>query len=170
MESTKKQLPQQVPEFPELQWCWFKLQEMEPVALYDMLALREAIFVVEQSCVYQELDGLDKTAQHLLMTLDQDVVACLRLLSPAEQTARVRIGRVAVLPDWRKRGIAGMMMQQAIARSRQDYPSCDIYLDAQTYLQGFYKSLGFRVCGDEFLEDGIPHVPMHMQAGINSEQ
>jgi len=169
MKSTKQQLPQQVPEFPELRWCWYKLQEMEPVLLYDMLALREAIFVVEQRCVYQELDGLDKIAQHLLMTSGQAVVACLRLLPPEGQVSRVRIGRVAVSLDWRKQGMAGMMMRQAIERSRQDYPSCEIYLDAQTYLQGFYKSLGFRFCGDEFLEDGIPHVPMHMQAEIKSE-
>ncbi len=141
-----------------------------PVLLYDMLALREAVFVVEQSCAYQELDGLDITAQHLLVTRDRAVVACLRMLPPPGQTSRVRIGRVAVSPDWRKRGIAGMLMRNAIEKSHRDYPSSEIYLDAQTYMQGFYESLGFQVCGYEFLEDGIAHVPMHMQAHLKSEQ
>ena len=170
MKNTKQQVPHQVPEFPGLRLCWYELEEMAPVLLYDMLAMREAIFVVEQKCVYQELDGLDKTAQHLLVTRDQAVVACLRLLPPGGEASRVRVGRVAVSPDWRKRGIAGMMMRSAIEKSRLDYPSCEVCLDAQTYLQGFYKSLGFRLCGDEFLEDGIPHVPMQMQAHPKSEQ
>jgi len=145
-----------------MQWCWYSLKDMEPVLLYDMLALREAIFVVEQACIYQELDGLDKIAQHLLLTQNESLIACLRVLPPGRQEARVRIGRVAVSAHWRKQGIARTMMQKAIARIRLDYSSSGIYLDAQTYLQGFYESLGFQTCGQEFLEDGIPHVPMQI--------
>ena len=78
MESAKQQLPG----YPGLQWCWHRLAEMEPLFLYDMLALREAIFVVEQTCIYQELDGLDKIAQHLLVTHDGAIVACLRFINP----------------------------------------------------------------------------------------
>lgn len=152
----------QVPGYPDLQWCWYHLKDMEPGLLYDMLALREAIFVVEQNCIYQELDGLDKIAEHLLLTQNRSVVACLRVLPADGQEPRVRIGRVAVAPGWRGRGIARVMMCGAIDRIRLDYSSSGIYLDAQTYLQAFYQSLGFRVCGDEFLEDGIPHVPMQI--------
>lgn len=135
---------------------------MTPVLLYDLLALREAIFVVEQKCIYQELDGLDKTADHLLVMQNENVVACLRVLPPGVAGDRVRIGRVAVSPDWRKRGLARLMVQNAIVKIRNDYPSPSICLDAQTYLQDFYLSMGFKVCGDEFLEDGIPHVPMQI--------
>lgn len=135
---------------------------MKPLVLYDMLALREAIFVVEQSCAYLELDGLDKTAEHLLVTRGETVVSCLRVLPPEGETDHARIGRVAVSSEWRKRGLARSMVQSAIDKMRLDYPSSDICLDAQTYLQGFYLSLGFQVCGDEFLEDGIPHIPMQM--------
>jgi ElaA protein len=124
---------------------------MAPEILYDLLALREAIFVVEQTCIYHELDGLDKIAQHLLLKHDDDVIACLRLLPPFEKEPRVRIGRVAVSKKWRKQGIARVMIRQAVAKA-----------DAQTYLQGFYLSLGFETCGDEFLEDGIPHIPMQL--------
>jgi ElaA protein len=157
-----KSAKQKEPVFPNLRWCWLKLEQMETVLLYDMLALREAIFVVEQSCIYQELDGLDKMAEHLLAVQNGEVVACLRLLPPGERDARVRIGRVAVSSAWRKRGMARLMMQKAIEKARRNYPSSGICLNAQTYLQGFYASLGFRLSGDEFLEDGIPHVLMEL--------
>jgi ElaA protein len=159
-----KSAKQKEPVFPNLRWCWLELEQMEPVLLYDMLALREAIFVVEQSCIYLELDGLDKTAEHLLAIQNEEVVACLRLLPPGKRETPVRIGRVAVSVDWRKRGMARLMMQKAIEKARCSYSSSVICLDAQTYLQGFYKSLGFRLSGDEFLEDGIPHVPMQLNS------
>ena len=157
-----KSVKQELPGKPGLNWCWYSLDEMRPVQLYDMLALREAIFVVEQTCIYQELDGRDKVAHHLLVTQQETVVACLRVLPPTETQTRVRIGRVAVSPTWRKQGLARLMVQNAIDKIRLDYPSSGIYLDAQTYLQCFYSSLGFRVCGDEFLEDGIPHIAMQL--------
>jgi len=149
--------------FPHLQWHWHVLPDMGPELLYDLLALRETIFVVEQTCIYHELDGLDKIAQHLLVMHDEDVVACLRLLPPVDKEHRVRIGRVAVSKKWRKQGIARVMIKQAVAKARQDFPQIGVFLDAQTYLQDFYLSLGFRTCGNEFLEDGIPHVPMQLQ-------
>jgi len=148
--------------YPDLYWRWCRLEEMQPLQLYDLLALREAIFVVEQSCAYLELDGLDKAAEHLLVTQNETVVSCLRVLPPEGETAVARIGRVAVSSDWRKRGLARSMVQNAIDRIRVSYPSSGICLDAQTYLEEFYLSLGFLVCGDEFLEDGIPHIPMQM--------
>ena len=153
----------QGPEFPDLRWNWFKLEQMKPVLLYDMLAMRESIFVVEQSCIYQELDGLDKIAWHLLAIENEAVVACLRLLPAHGQEVRVRIGRVAVSQAWRKQGMARLMMRKAVDKAQLVHPSCGVFLDAQTYLQGFYQSLGFQICGDEFLEDGIPHIPMQMQ-------
>jgi ElaA protein len=155
-----KSVEQQDPRFPGLQWCWLKLEQMEPSLLYDMLAMREAIFVVEQTCIYQELDGLDKFAEHLVGLDGKEVVACLRLLPPAHGEARVRIGRVAVAPTWRKKGIAMLMMRKAVEKATRQYPASGICLNAQTYLQEFYLSLGFQVCGDEYLEDGIPHIPM----------
>ena len=158
-----KRAKQKVEGYPDLHACWYRLEKMEPILLYDLLALREAVFVVEQSCVYQELDGLDKIAQHLLVTQDEVVVACLRVLPPGGDWSHARIGRVAVSSDWRKQGLARLMVQSAIDKIRLDFPTCGIYLDAQTYLQAFYLSLGFRICGDEFLEDGIPHIPMQIQ-------
>lgn len=91
-----KSVKEKVPAYPDLMWGWYMLEEMEPTLLYDMLALRETIFVVEQACIYQELDGLDKTAGHLLVAHGDTVVACLRVLPPEAGDDRVRIGRVAV--------------------------------------------------------------------------
>jgi len=145
-----------------LQWGWYGFADMESAILYDMLALRESIFVVEQKCIYLELDGLDKTALHLTASEDGKIRACLRVLPPTERDSRVRIGRVAVLPEWRGQGIARMMLQMAISKAQEEYPSSGIYLEAQTYLKAFYESLGFEDCGPEFLEDGIPHIPMEM--------
>jgi ElaA protein len=157
-----KNAKQKVPGNSDLHWGWFSLENMEPVLLYDLLALREAIFVVEQACIYQELDGLDKVANHLLIMHEDSVVAFLRVLPPGDGGVQARIGRVAVSPARRKHGLARSMVQMAIEKARADYPSSGICLDAQTYLRDFYLSLGFQVCGDEFLEDGIPHIPMQM--------
>jgi len=135
---------------------------MQPGLLYDLLALRESIFVVEQACVYHELDGLDKDAEHLVVACDGAVVACLRVLPPGLKGQRARIGRVAVSPRWRQKGLARWMVGRAIEWIRREDAARGIRLDAQTYLRGFYASMGFEVCGDEFLEDGIPHLPMRM--------
>jgi len=143
-----------------LQWNWYVFDDMELSLLYDVLALREAIFVVEQECVYQELDGRDKSALHLVVTEANEVVACLRVLKPTKTDARVKIGRVAVGLAWRQQGVARLALQMAIEKAQRQYPSSPIYLEAQSYLHEFYKSLGFQACGPEFLEDGIPHIPM----------
>jgi len=151
-----------VPGYPGLTWRWYRLQNMQPELLYDLLSLREAIFVVEQACIYHELDGLDKLAEHLVVSREDTVVACLRVLPRGSKGERARIGRVAVSPRWRQKGLARWMVTTAIGRIRGNDPANGIRLDAQTYLREFYASLGFEVCGDEFLEDGIPHLPMQI--------
>ena len=143
-----------------LQWSWYGFDDMDLSMLYDMLALREAIFVVEQECLYQELDGRDKSALHLVVTGADEVVACLRVLKPTNTDTRVKIGRVAVAPAWRRHGVARESLQMAIEKARRLFPSSPLYLEAQSYLHDFYESLGFQACGPEFLEDGIPHIPM----------
>jgi ElaA protein len=157
-----KNAKQQVATNSDLQFCWYQLEEMGPMLLYDMLAVRQGIFVVEQSCIYQDLDGLDKSALHLLVRRNGEIVACLRLLTPDSQYESLRIGRVAVSVGSRSKGIARAMMCKAIEKAQQDFSTKAICLNAQTYLQEFYESLGFRVSGEPFLEDGIPHIHMKM--------
>ena len=151
---------QKVPTNSDLQFYWYLLEEMGPVLLYDMLALRQGIFVVEQSCIYQDLDGLDKSALHLLVRKSGKIVACLRLLTTDSQYEGLRIGRVAVSAGSRSMGIARAMMHKVIEKAEQDFSTKIISLNAQTYLQEFYESIGFRISGEPFLEDGIPHIEM----------
>jgi ElaA protein len=130
---------------------------LDAETLYRNLQLRSAIFVVEQRCPYQDLDGrdLEPAAEWLWATEDGRLLATLRTLREPDGT--VRIGRVATDPAARSRGIAGRLMEFALHRLGD---SVHIVLDAQSYLESWYQRYGFRRCGEEFVEDGIPHVPM----------
>jgi ElaA protein len=134
--------------------------EIDPVVLYEILRLRVDVFVVEQECPYPELDGRDlEPTARLLWFADDDarVLATLRVLHDGDDR---RIGRVATAPAARGRGLAADLMRAAVA-------GCEgrlIRLDAQAHLSGWYARFGFVVDGDEFLEDGIPHLPMTLAA------
>lgn len=122
---------------------------------YDLWRLRQQVFVVEQVCPYPDLDGrdLEETTRHVVLLEDGAVVGCLRVL---DDGGWARIGRVAVAQGARGRGLAALLMDEALA-------ACDdreVRLDAQTGLTGFYAGYGFEVTGPEFDEDGIMHVPM----------
>jgi ElaA protein len=127
--------------------------------LYELLRLRVEIFVVEQKCAYPELDGRDTEPEtvHLWAADRGEVVGYLRIL--VEPDGSARIGRVAVVPPARGTGLAGRLMVEAL----EHIAGRPCVLDAQTYLAGFYSRLGFTVTGPEFLEDGIPHVPMRRE-------
>jgi ElaA protein len=133
--------------------------ELDPATLYAILRLRVDVFVVEQECAYPELDGRDDEpgALHLWIADDAGVAADLRMLD--EPDGVVRIGRVAVAPRARGTGLSGRLMLEAIDRL-VDQPCI---LDAQTYLAHFYERFGFVTVGHEFVEDGIPHVPMRRE-------
>jgi ElaA protein len=128
--------------------------ELDPRTAYALWQLRESVFVVEQNCPYPELDGrdLEPGTRHLWID-DDGPVAYLRILDDGDQA---RIGRVLVRPSHRGKGLAETLMRHALElvgerRSR---------LDAQTYLAAWYRRIGYRQVGEEFLDDGIPHVPM----------
>jgi ElaA protein len=138
-----------------------------PVAtLYALLQLRVEVFVVEQACPYQELDGWDlaDTTRHFWLAPErgpEDVVACLRLLEQPE--GEFRIGRVCAGRQARGHGAARRLMEGALAEIR-DAPCV---LDAQSHLIGLYEAFGFEPSGAEFIEYGIPHVPMHRAARVS---
>ena len=132
------------------------LDEMSPRELYDVLALRVAVFVVEQECAYAELDGrdLEPSAVHWWSRDDDGVLtACLRVL--VEPGVGHRIGRMVSAPAARGSGAAATLMRAALAT----LPG-PVVLGAQVRVRGFYERLGFAVDGPEYDEDGIPHVPM----------
>ncbi|WP_406642636.1 GNAT family N-acetyltransferase [Amycolatopsis sp. WGS_07] len=129
--------------------------ELTAADLYAILRLRSDVFVVEQDCVYADIDGLDllPETRHLWLTSDAEVVACLRVL--AEPGGGSRIGRVVTAKSARGQGLAAQLMAAALEGA-----SGEFVLDAQTYAQQLYARFGFVVEGEEFLEDGIPHVTM----------
>jgi ElaA protein len=138
------------------------LAELEPSTLYRILALRSAVFVVEQDCVYLDPDGrdLEPDAHQLWIERGGEVLATLRVLSDGERTAR--IGRVATATGARGEGLAAELMSRAVELCG----GRDVVLDAQTYLYDWYLRFGFVRDGADFLEDGIAHVPMRRTGQI----
>ena len=128
--------------------------------LYELLRLRVDIFVVEQNCPYHELDGRDllDTTTHLWMRDADGVAAAIRVLA---DPAGARIGRVVTRADRRGEGLAAELLEHALGR----FGSAVTVLDAQSHLRAFYQRFGYEVSGPEFVEDGIPHLPMTRPAG-----
>lgn len=138
---------------------WYGFEDLSAALMYEVLRFRQGIFVVEQSSPYPDLDGQDERAHHLLLRGNGAVVGYLRLI-PHPGEARVAIGRVAVAASLRRQGLARLLMAQALARCRQDYPDCAVTLSAQTYLAPFYETLGFRATSAPYDDYGVPHVDM----------
>ncbi|NMZ51119.1 GNAT family N-acetyltransferase [Pseudomonas poae] len=127
--------------------------------LYAILRLRCEVFVVEQQCVYQDIDGqdLDGDTHHLMAWKNDELVAYLRLLDPQLQGGDVVIGRVIVAPSARGTGLGHQMMKETLRQIEHIWPDTPIYLSAQAHLQGYYGRYGFVAEGEQYLEDGIPH-------------
>lgn len=124
--------------------------------LYEILQIRSAVFVVEQTCVYQDIDGIDRNSTHIYVKEDNVIVGYLRLF--LREDDRVQIGRV--LTTKRNEGYGAIVMEKAMEVIKECYPDKEVYLEAQTYAIDFYRKFGLEVCSEEFLEDGIPHVQM----------
>ena len=142
-----------------------RVEDLDPAVLYAVLKLRVDVFVVEQECAYPELDGRDFEPGAVLhwATVGTEVVGTLRVLRDPDGAAR--IGRVATAPAARGAGLAARMMTAAVASVPADV---DVVLDAQSHLAGWYGRFGFVADGDEYVEDGIPHVPMRLARGHTS--
>lgn len=132
-------------------------QDLTKDELYDLLALRTAVFVVEQDCPYQELDGIDKQAFHLVYYLQSRLVATLRIYTDEKY---IHIGRVVVDKAFRKKNIGIMIMQKALVFCSAQKQNLPVHISSQQYLHDFYVNLGFVPTGKKYLEDGIPHEEM----------
>ncbi len=130
-------------------------RDLDTITLYGILRLRSEVFVVEQNCPYGDLDGrdLEPATRHLWFERDGEIRAYLRIL---DEHGVEQIGRVVTAPAARKAGLAGRLVAEALAIIG-NRPSV---LHAQAYLTGFYAKFGYEQTGPEYLEDGIPHVPM----------
>ena len=144
-----------------MRWTALSFPELSVDDLYELLALRQLVFVVEQRCPYLDCDGKDRAAIHLLGRDDDGrLVAYARLLSPGTSFAEASIGRVVTHPAVRRTGAGRELMSEAIARTRMAFGPGPIRIGAQQYLERFYGDLGFRIASAPYDEDGIPHVEM----------
>jgi ElaA protein len=132
--------------------------ELTTGELYEILKSRAEIFVVEQNCVYQDLDDRDQSSLHIFFEEKGRVKAYLRAFALDDQT--VQIGRVLTLHHGT--GLGGRLLKEGIRQVWERYAADRIYIEAQCYATGFYEREGFRICTEEFLEDGIPHVGMEL--------
>jgi ElaA protein len=153
----------------QMRWEWHHFDELNTAELYEILRLRAEIFVVEQDCVYQDLDGLDPECWHVMGYLDGDLVAYTRILPPGMNYALPAIGRVVIHEKVRGTGLGRELMDRSIACSRRLFGDTGIQLGGQSYLRAFYESLGFVVTGEEYLEDGIPHFHMVLEPEGNRQ-
>ncbi|GAA3547284.1 GNAT family N-acetyltransferase [Zobellella aerophila] len=146
-------------------WQICPFEQLTREQLYRLLALRCQIFVVEQDCAYQDLDGLDilPDVLHVMAWERGELRAAGRILGPGVQTAEhVWIGRLVVVPAARGQGLARVLMQQAIEAATTHWPGYPLRLSGQVYIRDFYRSLGFVPVSDEYLEDGILHQDMEL--------
>ena len=145
----------------ELSWSEVEGVELDVATLYDVLTLRSSVFVVEQTCAYQDIDGLDlaEGTVHVIGGTDA-IAAYARVLAPDDQHSVPRIGRVIVAPEARGRQLARPLMERALATCARHWPDEAVELGAQAHLTGFYGGLGFEAVSEPYDEDGIPHVWM----------
>jgi ElaA protein len=131
---------------------------LDPHAVYAVCKIRQDVFVVEQECPYPDLDGrdVDPETRHVLLLEDDALLGYARVLDDGDTW---RIGRVLLAPDARGRGWGDLLVDSALQVSK----GRDVVLDAQSPLAGWYTSFGFEVVGAEFLDDGIPHLPMRLR-------
>ena len=128
---------------------------------HDIIALRIKIFVIEQDCPYQDLDGKDKLAYHLFYTNNEgEVVAATRILPQNTSYTEVSVGRVVVDESCRGTGLGHLIMEESMNFIQVEFGPVDVRLSAQKHLENYYGKHGFKSTGREYLEDGIPHVEM----------
>lgn len=143
-----------------IQWKIKPFEALSVNELYDLLKLRSEIFVVEQNCVYLDLDGKDKMALHLFGEFEGKIVAHARLFKAGISFDNASIGRVVVDANYRDRKWGHDLMREAIAAIAKHYDEVKITIGAQLYLKKFYESHGFVQSSEMYLEDDIPHIEM----------
>ena len=134
--------------------------ELTTKELYQILQLRSEVFVVEQNCVYQDIDGKDKNAIHIIGVVQNKIIAYTRCFKPGDYFKEASIGRVVVKKNERKLKRGNQIMIHSIKTIEKLFQTKTIIISAQSHLITFYNNLGFYSVGNEYLEDGIPHIEM----------
>lgn len=134
--------------------------ELTTHELYKILQLRSEVFVVEQNCIYQDIDEKDTKALHLLGFFGTTLVAYARLFKPNDYFENASIGRVLIKQSFRSKKLGYLLMNQAIAEVLKNYNETSIEISAQEHLKKFYENVGFLQTSESYLEDDIPHIRM----------
>lgn len=135
-------------------------KELNTTELYQILQLRSEVFVVEQDCVYQDMDFKDQKALHVIGFKNDEIVAYTRIFNVGDYFKNASIGRVVVAENERKFGYGHQIMKASINAIKEYFKVDKITISAQVYLTKFYESHQFKQVGEEYLEDGIPHIRM----------
>lgn len=148
-----------------IQWQCKKFDELSKEELFQILKVRQDVFIVEQNCVYEDIDGLDEAAWHLFgFDLDaqesQNISAYLRILDTGVKYEEVSLGRVLIDIQARGSGLGQELMTKAISIVEEEYPNKAIRISAQYHLLNFYAEFGFESVSGPYDEDGIPHIEM----------
>ncbi|PHV12755.1 GNAT family N-acetyltransferase [Chitinimonas sp. BJB300] len=148
----------------QLNWKWYTLPEFSALQWHEVSTLRQAVFVVEQSCPYPDLDALDPVSEHLLgRDADGTLQAYLRLVPPGLKFREASLGRILTAAMARGNGTGRQLVREGLAGHVSRYPGGANRIGAQAYLLDFYRSLGFEPCSDTYLEDDISHIDMRWQ-------
>ncbi|AMC11295.1 GNAT family acetyltransferase [Lutibacter profundi] len=134
--------------------------ELTTKELYKILQLRSEVFVVEQNCVYQDIDAKDQKALHVIGLKKDKIIAYTRVFKPGDYFTEASIGRVLVKQNERKYNYGHQIVEASINTINTNFNETTIKISAQTYLKKFYESHGFQKVGEEYLEDNIPHIAM----------
>jgi ElaA protein len=147
-----------------MRWTCVPFAELGTQQLYGVLALRSEVFVVEQQCIFLDIDGLDPLTWHLLGHGDDGALkAYARLIPPGLKAPEALIGRVVTSPAARGGGTGRALMAEAVSQCERLWPGHAITLHAQAHLERFYGSFGFVPVGEQYIEDGIAHIEMHKE-------
>lgn len=145
-------------------WTCRPFHELSVTELYAILRLRSEVFVVEQDCLFLDMDDRDQPCHHIMGWKGALLGACARIVPPGLIYPEPSVGRVVSAPQLRRTGGGRLLMRYAIDETRRLHGRKDIRIGAQLYLKDFYGSFGFREEGDVYLEDGIPHIEMLLKA------
>jgi ElaA protein len=143
-----------------MNWILKPFEALTAKELYNILQLRNEVFIVEQNCPYQDCDNKDLSAWHLMGMKEDKLLAYSRLIAPGISYSESSIGRVVSSPSVRKTGMGKRLMQESIHQIRNLFQTDTIRIGAQLYLKKFYESFDFIQVGDTYLEDNIPHIHM----------
>ncbi len=147
----------------EVEWHWSRFADLTTHQLYELLKLRQDVFILEQQCFYSDLDNQDQHSIHLLGYSDSTLVAYLRIIpKEIDNQEMMVIGRVLTDASQRGLGTGKAMMQQTMAFLAEQYPKCPVQLSAQQYLTDFYASFGFEAISEPYDDDGIMHQDMRL--------